>query len=548
MEEKRTQVHGRKRPRKRPHVQPVDSTESVKERVLELFAVSGQIAWAERAATTQLSGMIRDFLQAPLISAQGEMDILKERFKESRISAKPSDVSSYLRYLAEVLQHCVNVSSPRFIGHMTSALPYFAMPLAALMTAMNQNVVKVETSKALTLFERQAIATLHRLVYNFENSFYSKHIQERDSTLGIMTTGGTLANMTALWCARNACLGPRDGFAGVEEEGLPAALKYYGYDGAVMIGSNLMHYSVEKAAGLMGIGSAGLIKLRGDANYQVQPAALRRAIDECRGRNQRVMAIIGNAGTTDCGSIDPLAAMSEISHDNGIHFHVDAAWGGPLLFSDKHKGKLEGIEQADSVTIDGHKQLYLPIGIGVVLMRDPETARAIQKQARYIIRAQSSDLGRHAIEGSRPGTALFLHAALSILGREGYEFLIDEGIRKAQYLADLIRSRPQFELLTVPKMNIITYRFVPECWRTEESRSRMSKSDELRVNYFNEEIQKFQLETGRSFVSRTTLENKQPGRDTPVVALRAVLANPLTTEADIEAALDEQLKISRRLF
>jgi len=129
---------------------------------------------------------------------------------------------------------------------MTSALPKFAYSLEMLTTAMNQNLVKVETSKVMTLYERQALAMMHRLVYDFADAFYAENVQRSDSTLSIIVSGGTVANITALWCARNSSLGPRDGFAGIEKEGSVAALRFYGYEKSVIIGSRLMHYSSEE--------------------------------------------------------------------------------------------------------------------------------------------------------------------------------------------------------------------------------------------------------------------------------------------------------------
>src|SRR5205085_1885057 len=109
---------------------------------------------------------------------------------------------------------------PRFIGHMTSALPAFVGPLGRLITALNQNVVKLETSDALAFQERHAIAILHRLVYGREQAFYDAHVQNAESTLGTIVSGGTLGNISAIWCARNRRLGPREGFAGIHQTGM----------------------------------------------------------------------------------------------------------------------------------------------------------------------------------------------------------------------------------------------------------------------------------------------------------------------------------------
>ena len=355
------------------------------------------------------------------------------------------------------------------------------------------------------------------------------------------------SQITALWCSRNSSLGSSDGFDGIEKEGFTAALNHYGYRSAVIIGSRLVHYSIKKAADVLGIGERGLLCPHADHNDRIELAALKNAIRECLAKNVHILAVVGNAGTTDCGSMDRLADMADIAHESGLHFHVDAAWGGPLLFSEHHRHKLAGIEKADSVTIDGHKQLYLPLGIGIVMLRNAELAKAIEKQARYIVRHGSVDLGKRSMEGSRPAAALFLHAALKITGRKGYGFLIDENIRKTQYMSERVHSLPQFKLLANPEMNIIVYRYIPERWITKASIGKLTETGNALINHFNERLQKVQRQAGQSFVSRTTLETTRYGRDVPIVALRAVVANPLTTEDDLDAVLNDQMELATKL-
>jgi glutamate decarboxylase len=417
-------------------------------------------------------------------------------------------VETYLDYLTQkIVSHSIHTSSPKYVGHMTSALPYFTRPLGKLMTAMNQNLVKTETSKAFTPYERQALGMIHRLIYGAPESFYNYHIQNGDSTLGMVVSGGTIANITALWCARNSLLGPAGEFAGIEQEGAAAALKYYSYEDVVIIGSSLMHFSLDKAADVLGIGRRNLLKIPNDANNRIDLCELKRTIEECTKSKRRVLAIVGIAGATDCGSVDPLPQLAEIARSIGAHFHVDAAWGGPLLFSNIHRHKLDGIDQADSVTIDGHKQLYLPVGIGMVVFKDPRLAKVIEKQAKYVVRAGSIDLGKRSLEASRPGMVLFLHAALHLIGRKGYEYLIDEGIRKTHHLADSISSRPEFELLTQPEMNILLYRYIPRHLRSKAGASQLTAVENDSINRLNERLQKAQRRAGHTFVSRTTLSN-----------------------------------------
>ena len=236
-----------------------------------------------------------------------------------------------------MVPHTIRVSSPRFIGHMTSSLPFFLRPLIRLMTAMNQNVVKMETSRVLTFYERQALARLHRLIYGLPQAFYDGHVQEHASTLGIITSGGTLANVTALACARNARLGPDGAFRGVDAAGIAAALAHYGYRGAAVIGSAQMHYSFEKGMGLLGLGTDDLLRIATDDEGRVDLDAMRAAVERCRAEGRLVLALVGVAGSTDSGCVDDLQAVADLAAEAGAHYHVDAAWGGPTVFSDRHR-------------------------------------------------------------------------------------------------------------------------------------------------------------------------------------------------------------------
>jgi len=520
-------------------------TPDIEERILRLFTCPEDAV--PRGAET-ISNMVHAFANETRVSSDVSYDALTKLFMESRIPLEPEDIEQYLCDLDNrVVAHSTNTGSPRFVGHMTSKLPGFMSELAKLVVGLNQNVVKAETAKAATPYERQAIAMVHRLIFEQSDEFYREHIQNTSSTLGAVASGGTLANLFALWCARNHVLGAGNESQGTETEGLAAALKAHGYIGAVIIGSALMHYSLEKAAGLMGLGTASLIKVPVDASNRVIPAKMRTAIEDARANQQAIVAVIGVAGTTDTGAIDPLPEIAQLAQEYDIHFHVDAAWGGPVLFSRQHRHKLQGITGADSVTIDGHKQLYLPMGIGLTIFRNPTKARAVEKQARYIIRPRSVDLGRRAIEGSRPSAAIYLHAGLNILGARGYEYLMDQGISKAAYFADRVNTMPEFELLVEPEINIVVYRYVPEQLRDKAAGKALTPEDNQLINDWNTALQKIQRQSGNSFVSRTALSTTCYGPEPAIISLRAIFANPLTTLSDIELVLNEQLQIARSM-
>lgn len=520
--------------------------QEVAERVRQMFSPAAPAD--EREMDARVARMVSELLQDPTISSRGGLEGMADGFGDTRMPRLPRDPGEYLDYLeGQIVPHTMRVASPRFIGHMTSALPFFVRPLTRLITAMNQNVVKTETSKVLTFYERQVLARLHRLIYHLPEGFYARHAQDAASTLGIVTSGGTLANVTALACARNRRLGPGDDFRGVEAAGTAAALAHYGWRGAAVIGSAQMHYSFEKGMGLLGLGTDSLFRVPTDSAGSVDPRAMREAVEHCRREKLLVLALVGVAGSTDSGSVDDLNAVADIAAEAGAHFHVDAAWGGPTVFSDANRALLAGIERADTVTFDGHKQLYLPQGIGMVFLRDPDLARGIEKHAQYTARAGSADLGQRSLEGSRSALSLLLHAAVELIGHEGYGFLMDEGIRKARYLADAVQARPEFELLAHPRLNIVLYRYVPEEWRAEVQAGLLTPAAHLRIDAFNQTLQRVQAEQGRTFISRTTSAATVYGADLPVVAMRAVLANPLTTREDIDFVLDDQAAVAAEL-
>ena len=447
--------------------------------------------------------------------------------------------------ITDIAPRAVNVASPYFIGHMTSAIPFFMVHLKAISAALNQNVIKLETSKVLSVLEKQVLAKMHRMIYKLDAPFYRTHVQNTRTALGTFTTGGTTANITALWVARNRLLPPTEDFSGIEEEGMHAALQAHNLDRMVVLVSKRGHYSLKKAGGVLGIGNKNIVAVDVDDNRAIDLKKLTALIQEYkRDGRTKIAAVIGIAGATETGIIDPLPALADICEQEKIHFHVDAAWGGPVLLSERYCRLLDGIERADSVTIDCHKQFYMPMTAGMVYFRDPEAMDAITYHARYVNRRGSVDLGIKTLEGSRESSSLILDAALKIMGSRGYGLMIDHGILTAKAFADKIRSRSLFQLVSTPSLNILTYRAVPaaigkalESAGLEEARALNLRLDEINTN-----LQRIQREAGRSFVSRTRLR-LTPEAPYNVVVLRSVIMNPMTTPEILDEILDEQEEI-----
>lgn len=493
-----------------------------------------------------LSENLMGFLGEHIVAREKPLHEIEHNFAASEVPEQPRYVSDHTEFLLNnLVAHSVHTSSPRFIGHMTSALPYFLLPLAKLMVGLNQNLVKIETSKAFTPLERNVLGMLHHLVYQQDASFYQRWMHSAQHSLGAMCSGGTVANITALWVARNLLLKPAQGFAGVAAEGLAAGLQHYGYKRLTIMVSERGHYSLSKAADVLGIGRQNLVGVPTDDRNRIRIDKLREACEKVAADGGRVLAIVGVGGTTETGHIDPLNELADYAAEIGAHFHVDAAWGGATLMSDKYRHLLDGVERADSVTIDAHKQMYVPMGAGMVLFRDPSMVRAIEHHAEYVIRHGSKDLGAHTMEGSRPGMAMLVYSALHVMGRRGYELLIDKSIDKAKQFAELIATQDDFELVTAPELCLLTYRFVPQQVKVALAQANPEQVKRLtpHLNAITRFIQKRQRETGRSFVSRTKLNPAQYHRE-PTVVFRVVLANPLTTTEMLQEVLEEQREIA----
>ncbi len=456
------------------------------------------------------------------------MPQIQEKFTSTAMPGYPWSPRKYAEFMSkDVLPHCSHLASPTYLGHMTSPLPRFVPEFGRLVQTLNQNMMKMESSRGLTFLERQVLGVIHRKIFGLEEAFYDEHLQDSSTVLGKFTSGGTIANISALWIAFcNAVPGASNRHRLLREQG---------YEDAVIIGSELMHYSFDKGADMMGL---SLLRLPTDAENRVDLDAMNATLEECAKKKRKVVALIGVAGTTDFGSIDPLQKICMLGKEKGIHVHIDAAWGGGLLFCNEGKGLLRGIEGADSVTIDGHKQLMLPIGSGMLFLKNPSLSTAVRHHAPYAVRSTSLDQGRFTLEGTRPATALYMHAALHLIGGHGYDVMLSASLKRSRAMARSLKASGAFELAAEPVMNVLLYRYIPSVLRGRK----LNAAENDCINRFNVLLQKRQRKEGNSFVSRTVRALHQyPGQ--PLTLLRAVLLNPLATELDIEVLIGDQIRI-----
>jgi putative pyridoxal-dependent aspartate 1-decarboxylase len=483
-----------------------------------------------------------------------EMETL---FPETQMPTEGQGIEpTFQKAVDVVMRHSVRVASPYYIGHMTGVTPYFAFICDLIICALNQNVVKIETALSASFVEGQTLAWLHRMVFAQSESFYARHMHSPNTAFGNVTSGGTMGNLTALAVARN------QRFPAAKSKGLYSALLASGYSRLVVLVSRRGHYSLRKAASVLGLGEDNVIEVPVlPFRNTVDTVALSAMVSRLKSEGACLLAVVGVAGSTETGSVDDLETLAKCAKDNNSWFHVDAAWGGPLLLSEKHKLLLKGIEKADSVALDGHKLFYLPMSHGCVLFRDVTQLDALRHTARYIIRSGSVDLGRTSLEGSRRFDSFKMWFFLRVLGKQGYAALLESSLQLTQDFANLIEAHPSFQLTSEVSTNILTYRYVPLAWKVplEELKSKAQSGSPFLdqekaallfatavLNEVNVEVQKEQRQEGKSFVSRTTLESVYPGLET--VVFRAVPFNPLTIEPILQSVLEEQKTLGEKTF
>jgi len=471
------------------------------------------------------------------------------------------DVLSEIK--AKVIAHSVKVGNPYYIGHMTSAIPYFMILLEMIIAALNQNQVKIETAKASSFVEKELVGWFHRLIFSRSENYYQRHLQNPKVALGNVTTDGTISNLTAFMVAREKAFPPDDGFAGVREAGIDRGLRHYGYARGVILVSSRGHYSIKKAANLLGLGEENVISIPVDREHRIDLKRLSQKIRSLKARRgkekTKILAVVGIAGTTETGNIDDLDGLGDLSSEIGAHFHVDACWGGSALLVDAYRPLLKGIEKADSVSIDAHKLLYCPMTMGLVLFKSERDLNAMRQVSQYIIRRNSVDIGRFTIEGSRPFAGLKPWAALKIIGREGYGLLFRSARTNTESLKEILERCGNFEILNTPELFILIYRFIPQSVRKQilqwlEQKASTKNRTKIRrlekdikkvnriVNALNVKLHKALRRDDTTFVSRTTLESTRY-RPQNIVVLRAVLINPLTNREILEEIVETQNRI-----
>ena len=405
----------------------------------------------------------------------------------------PTDTSILLEQLDHVLTTAMNPAHPRYLGHMDPLPTTVSIIGDWVAAALNNNMLSVEMSP---LFSRLEPLLMREIAHLFGLG---------DRSGGLLVSGGSLANLQALAVARNtklACL----------ETGLSHRAK-----SPVFFVSEAAHTSMKKAAMMLGLGTEGAIAIPTNAQSQMDVLALKDALVRAQAAGQQPFALVGTAGTTVTGNIDPLRELGAIAQANNLWFHVDAAYGGALIFAEQYRDRLQGIAQADSVTFNPQKWLYVTKTCASVLFRDMGHLRDHFRVAAPYMNTEEDwiNLGEISVQGTRHADVLKLWLSLQHLGKQGFGELIAANYELTNYFVAAVRSRPFLELASLPEMNLICFRGCPP-WLLPHQ-----------WDQWNRDLQAHLLKHANAFLSLPQYRGQ--------LWLKAVLLNPFTVPADIDA-------------
>ena len=475
----------------------------------------------DEMSLTGLPAVDIDSLVRPIMLARGESPIVRGSRAEALAREFPADIPPDGVALEEVLDHLQDIFSrytrrnthPGFFGYIASGgLPID--PLAqAMVGALNQNVVGYPSSPAAATIECHVLRWMCGLVGYDENAD------------GVFLGGGSSANFTAM----AAALAYRFGHD-YRDRGL---LRAAGGHNPVVLCSAATHFSVQRAAAQLGIGSDQVVAVSTDGSFRMCTNDLRAALNtqDC------VVCVVASAGTTNTGAVDPVGEIADLCAEHGTWLHVDAAYGGGALMHPDLARLFDGIHRADSVTIDLHKWFYNGLDSSVVLFREPKFARSFfYETSDYVSFPPDGPPEQHMFfhlgpDLSRRFRALPAYIAFVHYGAERLARNVFYNVECARYLAALVDYHDDLELVAAPQLSIVCFRFNPVQAGEPE--------DDDRIDEWNREIRQ-RLETeGDYLLSPTTVHGR------PV--LRACIINPATRASHILSLVERILAVGRSI-
>jgi aromatic-L-amino-acid decarboxylase len=399
-----------------------------------------------------------------------------------------------------VLDASIAQSRPRFLAYVGSSGLEIGVLADALMASHDVNVA-VESGGA-ALLEAQAVRWMAEFV-----GFGAPG--------GIMASGGMIANLTALSAAR--------------EHALPGSRRHgiHGREVSIVC-SDEVHYSVRRAAELLGIGRDGVRAVPVDARHRVDVDALAATLAQDRADGVVPMAVVANAGSTLTGAVDDLAALADVCEEHGVWLHVDGAYGLPAAATATKGHLFAGLDRADSATVDAHKWMFVPKACSVLLVRDlGALRRAFSHEEGYMPHLEDSQV--HGVdltlEYSRPLRSLKLWLALRVHGAAAFRAAVERNLAEAAHLARLVDGHPDFELLLEPELSTVCFRHLPPGAGDPEQ--------------FHVELADAIQADGDLYLA--------PARVNDRTCLRACFVNHRTTDEDVEAILPTVERVAREL-
>jgi len=410
----------------------------------------------------------------------------------------------------------MQMSHPRVFG-LFCAAPLPVAAFADLAAAfLNQSTDAWKAGPAGTHVEMRLLRWINDLIGFGPRAF------------GVLTSGGGVANTLALKMARDRALGTRGARAMGTAGSAARRLRVYA--------SEESHFSIRRSLDLLGLGERALVLVPADRNRKMRVGALERRLERDRSLGLRPMAVVATAGTTSTGNIDPIRPIAIAARAVGAHFHVDAAYGGALLFSSRHRHLIDGLESADTVTIDPHKWLFQPFSLGALFARDGALLRrAFETEPDYLRKDLEAEPGRldfyhYTLEGSRPFRGLKLYLTLQILGREGLGRLVDGTMEVARSLERLVRSDPRFEVCGAEvELATVCFRFLPRWARRLPPSGRRAPATRRRLNLAQTAIQHEVERRGYAWFPTLVLDGE--------VFFRFGIFNYRTREEDVAGVL-----------
>lgn len=408
-------------------------------------------------------------------------------------------------FFGEVIKKSTHLHHPRYMGHQVSPpLPMAAM--AGMLTGLLNN--------GMAVYEMGLVSNpLERIL----SEVLTSKIGFGREASGLLTSGGTLANLTALLTARATQ-------TDVWENGHDESL-------AVLV-SEEAHYCIDRAARTMGMGSGGIVKIPTNEHFQMRTELLEDYYQKTVQSGRKVIAVVGSACSTSTGAYDDLVAIADFCKKHQLWFHVDGAHGGAVVFSERYKGLVNGIERADSVVIDWHKMLMTPaLATALLFRRNEDSFQTFHQKAQYLWANQAShewyNSGKRTFECTKLMMSVKIYSILKMYGEEIFTENVEVLHGLAATFATMITERKGFELALIPESNIVCFRYVGEGRTGGE------------VQTLNAKIRQQLLEEGKFYIVQTTLREK--------LYLRVSLMNPLTKESDLLALLDDIEQMAKKL-